>query len=46
MLFEAALGINADMLMRMQLKYNMQVVRQDKTLADHLSKIRKMIATL
>jgi addiction module HigA family antidote len=44
MLFEAALGINADLLMRMQLKYNMQIVRQDKTLAGRLAKIRKMVA--
>ncbi|MDH6343771.1 addiction module HigA family antidote [Parabacteroides sp. PFB2-12] len=40
MLFEAALGINADMLMRMQLKYNMQIVRQDKSFAERLTKIR------
>jgi addiction module HigA family antidote len=46
MLFEAALGINADLLMRMQLKYNMQIVRQDKALADRLKRIRKMVATL
>ncbi|MDR2813053.1 MAG: HigA family addiction module antidote protein [Prevotellaceae bacterium] len=44
MLFEAALGVNADLLMRMQLKYNMQIVRQDKTLADRLKQIRKMVA--
>ena len=46
MLFEAALGINADLLMRMQLKYNMQIVRQDKTLANRLANIRKMVAVL
>ncbi|MDR2816652.1 MAG: HigA family addiction module antidote protein [Proteiniphilum sp.] len=46
MLFEAALGINADLLMRMQLKYNMQIVRQDKTLADRLAEIRKAAAML
>lgn len=44
MLFEAALGINADLLMRMQLKYNMQIVRQDKTLADRLESVRKFAA--
>jgi plasmid maintenance system antidote protein VapI len=33
MLFEAAMGVNTDLLMRMQLKYNMQIVRQDKSLA-------------
>lgn len=46
MLFEAALGINADLLMRMQLKYNMQIVRQDKSFADRLAQIRKMAVIL
>lgn len=46
MLFEAALGINADLLIRMQLKYNMQIVRQDKTLADRLAEIRKVAGIL
>jgi addiction module HigA family antidote len=46
MLFEAALGINADLLMRMQLKYNMQIVRQDKTLAQRIANIRKFAAML
>jgi addiction module antidote protein, HigA family len=43
-LFEAALGINADLLMRMQLKYNMQIVRQDKTLTERIAKVKKMTA--
>jgi len=43
-LFEAALGINADLLMRMQLKYNMQIVRQDKTLAERITKVKQMTA--
>jgi len=46
MLFEAALGINADLLMRMQLKYNMQIIRQDKTLANRLTSIRKYASIL
>jgi len=46
MLFEAVLGINADLLMRMQLKHNMQMIRQDKTLADRLAKIRIVAAVL
>ena len=46
MLFEAALGINADLLMRMQLKYNMQIVRQDKIFADRLANIRKVAVLL
>ena len=43
-LFEAALGINADLLMRMQLKFNMQIVRQDKTLAERIAKVKQMTA--
>ncbi len=46
MLFEAALGINADMLMRMQLKYNIQTTKQNKTFARRLAKIREMAAVL
>ena len=46
MLFEAALGINADLLMRMQLKYNMQILRQDKSFVDRLTQIRKVAAVL
>ena len=46
LLFEAALGISADLLMKMQLKYNMQIVRQDKTLANRLAKIRNVAAAL
>jgi hypothetical protein len=37
---------SADSLMRMQLKYNMQIVWQDKALADRLAKIRKTAALL
>ena len=43
-LFEAALGISADLLMRMQLKYNMQIVRQDKTLDERIAKVKQMTA--
>jgi addiction module HigA family antidote len=46
MLFEAALDIPADALMRLQLKYNMQMASKDKTLADRLAKIRQMVAML
>jgi len=44
LLFEAALGINADLLMRMQLKYNMQIARQDKSFANRLAEIGKVAA--
>jgi len=46
MMFEAALGIDSNLLMRMQLKYNMRVAKQDKTFSDRLSEIRKAVAVL
>jgi addiction module HigA family antidote len=46
MLFEAALGISSDLLMRMQLKYNMRVAKQDKSFTERLAGIRKMTAAL
>jgi addiction module HigA family antidote len=42
MLFEAALGVEADTLMRLQMKYNMQVIRQDKKLINKFNEIRKI----
>ena len=46
MLIEAATGINAGLLMRMQLDYNMQVSKQDKTFVQRLENIRKIAALL
>lgn len=46
MLFEAALGVDADMLMRLQLKFNMQVARKDKKLIDRFNEIRRACAML
>ena len=46
MLAEAALGLDADTLVRMQARYNMQVARQDKTFSERLAKIRKLTAML
>ncbi len=46
LLFEAALGVNSDMLMRIQLKYNMRTARQDKTLMQRLQQIREVAAML
>ena len=42
MMFEAALNIPADSLMRLQLKYNMQVAQKDNKLLSRLAEIRKM----
>ena len=46
MLFEAALNIDAEMLMRIQLDYTMQTARQDKSLMKRLEDIRKIVAVL
>ena len=46
MLFEAAMGIPADALMRLQLKYNMQIANQDKTFISRLAEIRKIAVIL
>jgi addiction module HigA family antidote len=46
MLFEAALGVPADMLIGMQTDYNMRMIKQDKTFSDRLAQIRKMVAML
>ena len=46
MMFEAALDIPADSLMRLQLKYNMQQAVDDKTFMERLNQIRKYAALL
>lgn len=46
LLFEASLGVDADTLMRMQTKYNMQMVRKDPSLAVRTSNLRKIAAVL
>ena len=46
MMFEAALDVPADSLMRLQLKYNMQVAQKDNKLLSRLAEIRKMTAVL
>lgn len=44
MMFEAALGLNAETLIRLQSKYNMRIARKDKTFMQRLDEIRKMAA--
>jgi addiction module HigA family antidote len=44
LLFEAALGIPADSLIRLQTDYNLQVVNQDNSFANRLTEIRKMVS--
>lgn len=46
MLIEAALGISAGLLMRMQLDYNMQQATRDKSFMERLNQVRKYAALL
>ena len=46
MMFEAALDIPAESLMRLQLKYNMQQIASDKSFMERLNQIRKYAALL
>lgn len=46
LLLEAALGINADLLVRMQTDYNIQVARKNDSLLEKLNKIQKIVAIL
>jgi addiction module HigA family antidote len=46
LLLEAALGIEADMWIRIQADYNIQTVKQNKSFADRLAQIRKAVAIL
>ncbi len=46
MMFEAALGVDAEPLMRLQMRYNVRVARKDKLFMQRLDKIRKLAAML
>jgi len=46
LLFEAALGVDSEPLMRLQLKYNMQTTRKDASFMKRLAQIRKVAAVL
>ena len=46
LLFEAALGIPAHILIGMQMDYNMQIIKQDASFLERLANIRKMSAML
>ena len=45
-MFEAALDVPADSVMNLQLKYNMQVAKNDASFMERLSLIRKYAAML
>lgn len=44
LLLEAALGVNADILVKMQTDYNLQVARKNDSLLEKLNRIRKISA--
>lgn len=46
LLFEAALGIDAGIWIRMQARYDMQMAKSDKSFLQRLDNIRKMTAVL
>lgn len=46
LIFEAALDLPADSLMRLQLKYDMQTARKNPTLVDRLKKIAQTATVL
>ena len=46
MMFEAALGIDAEPLMRLQMRYNVRAARKDKSFMQRIEKIHKIAAML
>lgn len=46
LLFEAALGVNPEPLLRLQLRYNMQVTRRDSSFLEKLSRVKRIAAIL
>lgn len=46
LLFEAALGIDADIWLRQQVRYDMQIAKSDKSFLERLANIRKMASML
>lgn len=46
LLFEAALGIDADIWLRLQADYDMQTAKADKSFLERLANVRKMAAML
>jgi addiction module HigA family antidote len=46
LLFEAALDIESEMLIKMQADYNLQTIRQNKSWNERLAQVRKVVAAL
>ena len=45
-MFEAALGVEAEPLMRLQMRYNVRIAQKDKSFMQRLDNIRKIAAVL
>lgn len=46
LMFEAALGVDAEPLMRLQMRYNVRVAQKDPSFMQRLEKIRRVAALL
>lgn len=46
LMFEAVLGVDAEPLLSMQLRYNMQMARDDASFMERLARLRKIAAVL
>lgn len=46
LLFEAALGVNAEPLLRLQMQYNIRTITGDKSFLQRLESIRRSVAAL
>ena len=46
LLFEAALNVDAEPLLNLQMRYNLQSIRHDQTFSKRLTQIRKVAAIL
>lgn len=46
MMFEAALGVDAEPLMRLQMSYNVRAAQKDRSFMQRLDKIRRVAAVL
>lgn len=44
LLFEAALGVNAESLLKLQMKYNIQTTKEDSSFMKRLANVRRIAA--
>lgn len=46
LLFEAAIGVNAEPLLKMQMRYSLQSTKKDSSFMARLAKVRKIVVAL